>query len=193
MKTAKVVLLFLFICLNPVILFANDIVLLFPVESDKQNEKIIGEYIEKVKGWRIVYKMHRGNENDIVLQLAFSLGEIPDITINVDAGVVERKKDTNEVTGSRIKLVSFQKSGIKKGHPKRDETLELLNQFSMRKIWPQKIFLDGDGDIILSATIYIPEKDVPIHAGQVLGEIERMITGWKDLYRELEKAGIQIN
>ena len=168
-------------------------VLLFPADSGKVHENIIGDYCRDVEGWKLRYELYKGDANDVILRIAWDLGDIPDITVKVDSRVSGRNRETNAVMSNRIKLWAYMKYGIGKDHPRRAETLEVLNSIAATKVWPQRVFLDKDGDVVLEAHIVISGKDVPVHPGQVAYEIRRMATGWKYVYAALKKAGIHMS
>jgi hypothetical protein len=170
----------------------DGLVLLFPANSEKSNEEIIGKYLEKTEGWKITYQLNSKNHDDVYLKLTFGLGDIPSLSMTVDCIITGRNRATKDVTSNVIKLHAYAKIGVKPSHPHRKKVLELINDTTGSYLWPQRMYLDRDGDLALEALIAISGKDVPAHPGQINYEIRRMIDGWETLHKKLIQAGIKL-
>jgi hypothetical protein len=154
--------------------------------SDRALEQQIGEYLQQRKGWRIQFEMLPSNPDDLLLFASFECGEgIPDIRLMVDALPSARNKTTNEVTETRLRVSAVYRYGVHPGHAQRTAVLEALNELHSRFWAPERSYLDRDGDLVLESSVNIPGQEFTVHPELVSDAMERLILGWKDLYRLL--------
>jgi hypothetical protein len=158
------------------------------VDDEESIEKRIATYFKQQYDVEAEYLF--AAEDDLYLQYVLSSanGDYPDILVYIDS----QPSATTEVNGEqkvierRVTVSAFY---ILPDEFKTDEVraslLEKINLWHMGRWVPQRIYLDGDGDIVMESNFNIPGDSYPVHVEIVGDQILRMNSAWQEFYSDL--------
>ncbi|MEG3639455.1 hypothetical protein [Magnetococcus sp. PR-3] len=168
----------LFLLLTAVPGHAEDLPLLFLENDGKSLEIQIHNYLEEKKGWKLTRRWMGEDKEDLVLIFKGKYKGTP-IFLFIDSSIsaVKRNKKTGKETllEKVIKVRGSIKCHLGKSKKKKALLLEAMNHYK-RNYWnPPSLYLDKNNNITYQWPINIAGDHAPIHAGQVLNVVQKLI------------------
>lgn len=173
--------------------YAEENFLIFPGgASETAIEEQVGEYLQREKNWTINYRKFKNNQNDVRLVIHFNIDGVPNITVNVDSLVWVRNKTTKEITGRKIYVRAYRRNKEDGGMwtNKKNQLLNALNAWNLKKSYFCTGAVDKDGDLILETYIPIYSNSAPVHIKNVEEVIDNTIRFWIEFHKQLKKDGL---
>lgn len=111
------------------------------------------------------------------IYLYYNLGSDRTIRAVVDTAVTGRLG--TDVTSRSVFLRAFLVLPAEAKTPEaRAAILEYNNEWMVRYWLPGRVYLDGDGDVVLETHYNLPRADVALHAEVVYDQLERLASSW---------------
>jgi hypothetical protein len=129
-------------------------------------------------------KLRRDSINNMaILAISFTANNGVDCTVFVSSESVR----VGEVV--RVRLVSYRKLPDEMKTPEAQmRVMKVTNKFLDEYTAPDRVYLDGDGDIVLQSFVTIPTSNVPVHAECVYDKITDLAAAWDALNAALEEG-----
>lgn len=151
------------------------------VQDESAVEKRIRAYL--LRQDYVVHTEYLDEEmEDLVLLLTFGGEEgVPDITFEIDT--FSTAHDDSE-RGIRI-MALYELPDKAKTPAERRKILEINNEYMREKWAPDRIYLNGNGDIVLQSSLNMLSEGGPVHLANVEDLLVRAAIGWKDYWTKL--------